>query len=145
MDNRLYLAQQVNALFRLSVQKLDLTESEMMQVADLFPCYTSRPQSAWEKGEKFKWGVNAWDETQLWLVLEQIPPGNEHFTPDQLPRFFKAIGFADSGHPIWTRPLSAHDSYMKGDIVSHNGELWRSTANGNWQEPGTPFAPWERV
>lgn len=39
--------------------------------------------------------------------------------------------------PEWVRPTGAHDAYMKGDKVSHNGGHWISTYDGaNVWEPG---------
>ena len=49
---------------------------------------------------------------------------------------FKAVGFTDSGVPIWTQPLGATDAYMKGDMVSHNDKTWTSDIYNNVWEPG---------
>lgn len=36
----------------------------------------------------------------------------------------------------WVQPQGSHDAYSTGDIVSHNGKLWISTADANVWEPG---------
>ena len=38
--------------------------------------------------------------------------------------------------PAWMQPTGAHDAYQKGDQVSHNGDTWTSTVDGNTWEPG---------
>ena len=47
------------------------------------------------------------------------------------------------GAQEWAQPTGAHDAYGIGDEVTHNGHLWRSTADGNVWAPGTVGAPWE--
>lgn len=58
------------------------------------------------------------------------------WTPDTVPALFKAVGFTDSGVAVWTQPLGATDAYMKGDVVSHNDQIWVSTCDANVWEPG---------
>lgn len=36
----------------------------------------------------------------------------------------------------WVQPAGAQDAYKKGDIVTHNGKTWESTADNNVWEPG---------
>lgn len=36
----------------------------------------------------------------------------------------------------WVQPTGAHDAYNTGDIVSHNGKIWKSNTAGNVWEPG---------
>ena len=42
----------------------------------------------------------------------------------------------EGGVPAWVQPTGAHDAYMKGDRVSHNGGTWTSTVAANVWEPG---------
>ena len=138
------LLEQIGALLRMY---LPTSETKMLEVPDLFPSYESRPQHLWRSDEIFRWGVNQYGETQLWRVLEAVPEGNEHFTPDQLPRYFRRVGFTDSGIPIWSQPLGYDDAWDIGDTVEHpagSGELWvveQGNASGphgmrNTFEPG---------
>ena len=39
-------------------------------------------------------------------------------------------------YPEWVQPTGAHDAYALGAIVTHNGQLWISTADANVWEPG---------
>lgn len=36
----------------------------------------------------------------------------------------------------WVQPTGAHDSYMAGDVQTHNGKTWESTIDSNVWEPG---------
>lgn len=36
----------------------------------------------------------------------------------------------------WVQPTGAHDAYALGAIVTHNGQTWESTVDGNVWEPG---------
>ena len=42
----------------------------------------------------------------------------------------------EGGVPMWVQPTGAHDAYKKGDQVSHDGDTWTSTVDGNVWEPG---------
>ena len=42
----------------------------------------------------------------------------------------------EGGVPVWVQPTGAHDSYKKGDQVSHNGDTWTSIIDANTWEPG---------
>jgi len=138
--NREYLAFQTNALFRLVGQNLEMTDSERMQIADLFP--TWQAGVLYSIGIIVRHGVNADGESQLWRVL-QAHTSQADWVPNAAPSLFVAIGFTGDGVPIWTQPVGGHDAYMQGDIVSHNGVLWRSDINGNVWEPGVHG--WSRV
>jgi hypothetical protein len=130
--DKLFLARQVYALFQLAAQNLDVTDSEKMQIADLYP--------AWEAGKAYaagtivKYGENLWGETRLYSVI-QAHTSQEDWKPDAAASLYKAIGL-DGETPIWTQPLGAGDAYGEGDTVSHNGEIWTSLVGGNVWQPG---------
>lgn len=43
----------------------------------------------------------------------------------------------EDGSPAeWVQPLGAHDAYMKGDRVAHDGVVWVSTLDHNVYVPG---------
>jgi hypothetical protein len=131
--DKLFLAKQLNALFRLAGQNLNITDAEKMQIADLYP--------AWEAGKAYaagtivKYGANQWGETQLYSVL-QAHTSQEDWKPDASTSLYKAIGFTDDGVPVWTQPLGDSDAYGEGDTVSFSGEIWISTVGGNVWQPG---------
>ena len=44
----------------------------------------------------------------------------------------------------WTQPDSTN-GYSEGDVVTHNGKRWESTADNNVWEPGSTGAPWQEL
>lgn len=47
------------------------------------------------------------------------------------------------GAPMeWIQPLGAHDSYKRGEKVTHNGKTWVSNSPNNVWEPGTNDILW---
>jgi hypothetical protein len=130
----MFLARQINELFRLAGQNLNITDDEKMRIADLYP--------AWEAGKKYaagtivKRGANAGGETQLYNVIQEHA-SQEGWEPGKTPSLYAKIGFTEDGVPIWTQPLGAGDiPYGKGDVVSHDGLLWVSDVDGNVWAPG---------
>lgn len=115
-------------------------ESQMMEVADIYPTYKSILDSKKDMtyGLIFSYGVNADGETQLYTVISKTSfTPQEDWTPDTATSLYKKIGFTPTGYNIWTQPLGATDAYTKGDIVSHKDKLWISTYDGaNVWEPG---------
>lgn len=132
MDKR-FLAKQFNRFMQMQVQSAKLDDDKAMEVADLYPSWESKKSYAVD--EIFKYGVNADNETQLYKVI-QAHTSQDDWTPDVTTSLYKAIGFTDEGVSIWTQPLGATDAYMKGDVVSYNGELWTSDVDGNVWQPG---------
>jgi hypothetical protein len=131
MDNKTIVAAQINATLRLIGQKLELSESEQMEIADLYPLWT--PDRSLAVGEIVKYGINADGETQLYKVV-QAHKSQADWTPNTAASLFSKVGFTESGTPIWTQPQGAHDAYQIGDEVSYNGKIYRSTAGNNvWQ------------
>lgn len=43
----------------------------------------------------------------------------------------------------WAQPVGAHDSFPKGQIVTHDGKTWVSLVSGNVWEPGV--SGWREV
>lgn len=133
MADKILLAKQMNRFMQMQVQAAELDDDKAMEVADLYPEW--QYQKAYAVGEMFKYGVNSDGETQLYRVV-QAHTSEAQNTPDIVPALYKAVGFTDTGTPIWTQPLGAHDAYSTGDVVSHKDQLWISTVDGNVWEPG---------
>lgn len=49
----------------------------------------------------------------------------------------------EPGAEPWVQPTGAHDAYNIGDLVTYQGQTWRSTVDGNVWTPGV--AGWEVV
>ena len=133
MNRKEFVAQQMNRAFQLMADGLNLTESQAMEIADLYEGWAAG--KAYTTGKILKYGMNADGETQLYTVL-QDHTSQENWTPDTANSLYKKVGFTDSGVPVWTQPLGASDAYNAGDKVSHNGQEWTSTVDGNVWEPG---------
>lgn len=130
------LALQMNAAMQKFVKGANLTDSEAMEVADLYESWDAKLKSKLTAsvGEILKYGVNADGETQLYQVLQEHTPQDD-WTPDVSTSLYKKVGFADNDVPIWTQPLGASDAYQMGDVVSFESELWESTVDGNVWKP----------
>jgi hypothetical protein len=133
MTDKKFIAKQLNRFMQMSVQAANLDDDKAMEVADLYPAWQSMKSYAVD--EIIKYGVNGDNETQLYKVI-QAHTSQDDWTPDATPSLYKKIGFTDGGVGIWTQPLGATDAYMKGDVVSHNGELWTSDVDDNVWQPG---------
>lgn len=48
-------------------------------------------------------------------------------------------------YPEWVQPTGAHDAYNAGDVVSHNGVVYRCLIDGNVYSPDAYPAGWEVV
>lgn len=131
--NKIFLAQQMNRFVQMSVQSANLTDEKAMEVADLYPEWAV--MKAYQENEIVKYGVNADGETQLYKVI-QAHTSQADWTPDTAASLYKKIGFTDEGVPIWTQPLGVTDAYMRGDVVSFENQIWKSTVDNNVWQPG---------
>lgn len=98
--------------------------------------------AAYKKDEYLTYGVNGVGDPQLYRVV-QDHTSQADWTPDSVPALYTPIGLDDSGYPIWSKPTGSHDAYNKGDIVSYNGKLYRSTIDGNTWSPDEYPDGWE--
>ena len=134
---QLYIAKQVNRALQMLAQSLQLEDTYAMEIADLYEEYAVG--KTYPVGHVFKYGVNADGETQLYSVLQEHTSQAE-WKPNEAVSLYKAIGFTDSGVPIWTQPLGSEDAYMMGDKVEHGGSIWTSNVDYNVWEPGASGA-----
>lgn len=111
----------------------DMQTAEMMSVATVFPAYEIGKK--YKAKDVFSYGVNGVEDPQLYQVLQEHT-SSETWPPDISPSLYKAIGVTEDGYPEWVQPVGASDSYNKGDVVSRNGVVWRSTVDNNVWEPG---------
>lgn len=132
-DKQLAVALQINRAMQLTAQSLNLSDEAAMEVADLYPEWAGK--KTYKKDTIIKWGTNEDGETQLYKVtVEHV--SQDQYPPDTDITHYSKIGFTEDDVSIWTQPLGAHDSYDKGDIVSHNDKLWTSDVDNNVWEPG---------
>lgn len=58
------------------------------------------------------------------------------WTPDAAVSLWVRIADPAEEWPEWIQPTGAHDAYIVGAKVSHNGKHWTSDVDGNVWEPG---------
>lgn len=135
MSNKVQSALELRKALQIFLSKLDPdTDSEnMMAVSSVFPKY--EVGKAYKVKDVFAYGENAVGDAQLYQVLQDHTSSAE-WTPDISVSLYKKIGVTEEGYPEWVQPLGASDAYNTGDVVSHKGVLYESTADGNVWEPG---------
>ena len=144
MRNRVQAALELRKALQFFLETLDPdTQLEkMLEIPSVYPAYVVG--KAYKVKEVFSYGVNAVGDPQLYQVLQAHTSAAE-WKPDNAPSLYKAIGITEGGYPEWVQPLGASDAYNTGDIVSYNGELYRSTVDGNVWAPDTYPQGWEVV
>lgn len=110
-----------------------LPPEEALVISSVFP--------EWDLGKKYKkdqylrYGLNADNEPQIYRVISNHE-SQYAWAPDKAVSLFTKVGFTETGTALWIQPMGSHDSYKKGDKVSHKGVIYISDINGNVWEPG---------
>ena len=98
--------------------------------------------SPWEPDISYGIGnIRRYDD-QLYKCI-QAHTSQADWTPDTAVSLWTKIADPADEWPEWSQPVGAHDAYNAGDKVSHNGEHWISTVDGNVWTPGV--YGWELV
>lgn len=118
----------------------DTQAAEMMAVATVFPAF--EVDKKYKPRDVFSYEENSVGDPQLYQVLQEHT-SSATWPPDISPSLYKTIGVTEEGYPEWVQPVGVPDSYNKGDVVSRNGVVWRSTVDNNVWEPGV--YGWEAV
>ena len=124
-SNMMVFADQFRRALQLFIQSLE-DESTIMEVAAVYDPWEQEKATTYSVGTILRYGTNAQGDTQLYKILEQVPSEAAIYTPDQLPRYYQAIGFHED-YPIWSQPGGAYDAYDIGDIVWYQDQLWICT------------------
>ena len=125
-------------MFRALAQTDVITPVDALDNAGMFPlwadCIGQRAEagSYWRHAEK----------------LYRVNVGQGHtiqadWPPDQAASLFSLVANPAEEWPEWIQPTGAHNAYAKGDKVTHDGQRWVSTVEGNVWAPGA--AGWEAV
>lgn len=136
--NRLQAAEQ----FRKALQMfaMSLSDDQAMEVATVFdPWVVGKTYAV---GDFVTHGENSVGDPQLYKVVSKHT-SQADWTPDATPSLYDAIGLDDSGYPVWSQPIGAHDAYNTGDIVNYNGTLYQSLIDGNVYSPDAYPAGWQ--
>lgn len=144
MTNKIQAALELRKALQifLATMDADTQTADMMEVASVFPKY--QIGKAYKVKEVFSYGENSVGDPQLYQVLTAHTSAAE-WVPGSAPSLYKAIGVTENGYAEWVQPLGASDAYNTGDIVSHNGTLYRSTIDGNVWAPDAYSEGWEAI
>lgn len=135
--DRLQAAEQ----FRRVVQMFaaQLPEAQAREVATIYPPY--QVGKTYSIGDYITSGTDSNGDPMLYKVV-QAHTSSAEWAPASTPSLYALISLDEDGYPVWSQPSGAHDAYNTGDIVSHDGRLWRSKIDGNTTEPGTDDRWW---
>lgn len=106
----------------------EVTASEHM---DVFA--TWQPGVAYSVGSLRTYGEGG--NVKLYKCV-QAHTSQADWTPDVTASLWAVAGDPTEEWPAWSQPIGAHDAYDVGDKVSHGGQRWVSTVDGNVWEPG---------
>lgn len=138
ITNRLQAIEQFRRTLQLFAASLD--ETTALEVTSVYPVWA--PGRSYAVGDYVTYGKNAVGDIQLYRIT-QAHISQEDWLPPDVPAIYTPLGLDDKGYPVWSQPTGAHDAYSRGDIVNHNGTLYKSLVDGNTWEPGTVANVWE--
>lgn len=137
MSNKVQAALELRRALQYFIETFDADNdadlTKILTVPTMFPKY--KVGKAYTTKEIFSYGENSAGDPQLYQVL-QDHTAMDIWTPDTATSLYKKVGVNEDGYAEWVQPLGASDAYNTGDIVIHNGIIYKSTADGNVWEPG---------
>lgn len=116
-----------------------LPEAQAREVATVYPHWT--PGTQYLKDQYITDGTDKNGDPLLYKV-NQGHTSSEEWPPASSPALYTCVSLSGTGHPIWSQPTGAQDAYNKGDIVFHEGTLYKSNIDGNTTMPGTDERWW---
>lgn len=144
MANKVQAALELRKALQFWLETLDPdTQAEkILEVPTMYPKYAVG--KAYKTKDIFAYGENAVGDPQLYQVLQDHTSAAE-WTPDTAKSLYKGIGITEDGISVWVQPLGASDAYNTGDQVSHNGEIYESTIDGNVWAPDAYPQGWKKI
>lgn len=119
---------QIRKAMKITVSATPMSDEQAMTINTLF--------HGWSETESYKVDDIRRFAGDLYRCL-QAHDAQASWTPDVSPSMWKRIGEPDvDGIYPWTQPVGAVDAYHAGDMVTHGGKVWISTADPNTWEPG---------
>ena len=90
----------------------------------------------WRTSTVYRAGVVVADDGTLWRCV-QAHTSQDDWRPSGTPALWTPLRVT-AGPTVdeWRQPVGAHDAYGVGARVTHNGQMWESTAAANVWEPG---------
>ena len=104
---------------------VSLSDEDALEAIELYPAW--RTDTAYTVDERIRYG------STLYRCV-QAHTSQADWTPDVTPALWTVVSLDE--WPEWKQPAGAHDAYMKGDKVSHNGKHWVCDMDYCTYEPG---------
>lgn len=104
----------------------DLTDEEALEVAVLYPTWSSKMGMQVNVGERY------WYDGRLWKVI-QAHTVQDDWTPDVSASLFTEVSIEE--WPEWVQPTGSSDAYMTGDKVTFDGVHYINTIDYNVYAP----------
>lgn len=103
-----------------------MAAEEIAEIVNLYP--------AWASGTAYSVGDLVAYDNRLYKVV-QAHTSQATWQPPNVPALF--VDTAPAGTiPEWVAPTGAHNAYNLGDLVTYQGQVWRSTIADNVWPPG---------
>jgi len=110
----------------------DLSEEELNNLIGIYP--------DWAVGKKYKTDDIGVYNHKLYKVI-QAHTSQIDWTPDSVPALFK-LTVPDNVIAEWVQPTGSHDAYKKDDLVTFEGDTYRSLIDANTWSPTTYPQGW---
>ena len=144
MSNKVQAALELRKALQYFIATFDADNeadiTKILSIPTMYPKY--KVGKTYLTKEIFSYGENSAGDPQLYQVL-QDHIAMDIWTPDTATSLYKKVGVSEDGYAEWVQPLGASDAYNTGDIVIHNGVVYKSTVDANTWEPGV--YGWEEV
>lgn len=136
--NKLQMMEQFRKAVQMFAASLDAEQA--LEIATVYDPW--KEGKAYTVGEYLTHGENSAGDPQLYKAV-QAHTSQADWLPADTPALYEPVGLTAEGYPVWSRPSGAHDAYNSGDIVAHNGTLYKSLIDGNVYSPEEYPAGWE--
>lgn len=104
---------------------ISLTDEDALDAVELYPMW--KPDTAYTADERIR-------HDGILYRCVQAHTSQTGWEPPVVPALWTVVSLDE--WPEWKQPAGAHDAYMKGDKVSHNGKHWVCDMDYCTYEPG---------
>ena len=111
----------------IQFQVVALPDEQAILIPSVFPPWNST--ATYQTGDRVQYG-------ELLYKCLQSHTAQADWTPDAAVSLWVRIDDPAEEWPEWRQPQGAHDAYVLGAKVSHNGKHWTSDVAANVWEPG---------
>lgn len=90
----------------------------------------------WDENWTGKANTIVRDGNALYRSIHDVTNTAQNTKPSETPSMWTMVADPSIEYPEWVQPIGSHDSYEKGDKVTHNDKKWVSEVDGNVWQPG---------